>query len=311
MKAYPLGGGEVSLQEQVQALSKFIDAIIEFAVKYGFQFLGALVFLIIGIKLAGWCAERIKGMLERKELDPMLVKFVGGVIKLLILAIIIIITLSNLGISIAPLVALAGGAVFGASLAIQGPLSNYGAGLAIILARPFTVGDTVKVKSISGVVTDVSLAATKLVGEDGEKITVPNKQIVGEIIVNSSANRIVETEIAIAFDQNADRAIEAIAKALKESPELSDETEPQVGIHDFSFGGIVIGLRYWVASSTYFQSRYEINRRALSALNSAGIKLVPLGKAAFIADAPASSSSAFNQDEDNEVGLPSADSKKK
>ncbi|MGA0393492.1 MAG: mechanosensitive ion channel family protein [Rhodospirillales bacterium] len=191
------------MQEQVQALSKFIDAIIEFAVKYGFQFLGALVFLIIGIKLAGWCAERIKGMLERKELDPMLVKFVGGVIKLLILAIIIIITLSNLGISIAPLVALAGGAVFGASLAIQGPLSNYGAGLAIILARPFTVGDTVKVKSISGVVTDVSLAATKLVGEDGEKITVPNKQIVGEIIVNSSANRIVETEIAIAFDQNA------------------------------------------------------------------------------------------------------------
>jgi len=99
--------GEASVQEQVQALSKFVDAIIEFAVKYGFQFLGALVFFIIGIKLAGWCANKIKVLLERKELDPMLVKFVGGVIKMLVIAVIIIITLGNFGISIAPQIAVA------------------------------------------------------------------------------------------------------------------------------------------------------------------------------------------------------------
>ncbi len=279
------------MQEQVQSLTKFIDAIIEFGVKYGFQFLGALVFFIISIKLAGWCASRIKALLERKELDPMLVKFLGGVVKLLIVAVIIIITLGNFGISIAPLVALAGGAVFGATLAIQGPLSNYGAGLAIILARPFTVGDTVKIKNVSGVVTDVSLAATKLTGEDKELITIPNKQVVGEIIVNSNANRIVETELAISFDQSADKAIEAIKAAYKASPEVSSDIEPLVGIHDFSFGGIVLGLRYWVPSSTYFLSRYAVNRRALTALEAAGIKLVPLGRAAFIAEAPKQSTS--------------------
>ena len=279
------------MQEQVQSLTKFIDAIIEFGVKYGFQFLGALVFFIIGIKLAGWCASRIKALLERKELDPMLVKFLGGVVKLLIVAVIIIITLGNFGISIAPLVALAGGAVFGATLAIQGPLSNYGAGLAIILARPFTVGDTVKIKNVSGVVTDVSLAATKLTGEDKELITIPNKQVVGEIIVNSNANRIVETELAISFDQSADKAIEAIKAAYKASPEVSSDIEPLVGIHDFSFGGIVLGLRYWVPSSTYFLSRYAVNRRVLTALEAAGIKLVPLGRAAFIAEAPKQSTS--------------------
>ena len=295
------------MQEQVQALSKFVDAIIEFAVKYGFQFLGALVFFVIGIKLAGWCANKIKDLLERKELDPMLVKFVGGLIKLLVVAVIIIITLGNFGISIAPLVALAGASVFGATLAIQGPLSNYGAGLAIILARPFTVGDTVKIKNVSGVVTDVSLAATRLVGEDGERITVPNKQIVGEIIVNSNANRIVETELAIAFDQDADKAVKAISQALKETPELSKDAEPQVGIHDFFFGGIVLGLRYWVPSSTYFQSRYAVNRRTLAALEAADIKLVPLGRAAFISDAPSSSSQSQGGEDDE--GLPGPDKK--
>ena len=275
--------------------------------KYGFQFLGALVFFIIGIKLAGWCSARIKGLLERKELDPMLVKFVGGVIKLLVIAIIIIITLGNFGISIAPLVALAGGAVFGATLAIQGPLSNYGAGLAIILARPFTVGDTVKIRNVSGVITDVSLAATKLVGEDKERITIPNKQVVSEIIVNSDTNKIVETELAISFDQSSEIAIEAIKNALKDAPEVSDDIDPQVGIHDFSFGGIVLGLRYWVQSSTYFQSRYEVNRRALAALGAAGIKLVPLGQATFIANTSGSSSSQSQSNDDE--GLSGIDKK--
>ncbi|MEQ8194118.1 MAG: mechanosensitive ion channel [Rhodospirillales bacterium] len=287
------------MEEQVQALSKFVDAIIEFAVKYGFQILGALVFFIIGIKIAGWCAAKIKSLLERKDLDPTLVKFAGGIVRLLVVIVIVIITLGNFGISIAPLVALAGASVFGATLAIQGPLANYGAGLAIILARPFTVGDTVKIKNVSGVVEDVSLAATRLVGEDGERITVPNKQIVGEIIVNSSANRIVETELAIAFDQNADKAVEAIAGALKASPELSESPAPQVGIHDFSFGGIVLGLRYWVPSSKYFLSRYAVNRRALEALSNAGIRLVPLGRAAFIAEASAATSSSTGSDADD------------
>jgi len=290
------------VQEQVQAVTKFIDIIIEFGVKYGFQFLGALVFFIIGIKLAGWCATRIKGLLERKELDPMLVKFIGGVIKLLVVAIIIIITLGNFGISIAPLVALAGGAVFGATLAIQGPLSNYGAGLAIILARPFTVGDTVKIKNVSGVVTDVSLAATKLLGEDKETITIPNKQVVGEIIVNSNANRVVETEIAISFDQNAEKAIEAIKSAYKASSEVSGDIEPIAGIQDFSFGGIVLGLRYWVPSSTYFLSRYAVNQRVLASLNAAGIKLVPLGQAAFIANSSGSLSQSQNDGDEGFLG---------
>ncbi|MEX2449903.1 MAG: mechanosensitive ion channel domain-containing protein [Rhodospirillales bacterium] len=287
------------MQEQVQALTKFADVIIEFAVKYGFQILGALVFFIIGIKIAGWCAARLQRFFERKDLDPTLTKFITGMVKILVVVVIVIITLGNFGISIAPLVALAGASVFGATLALQGPLANYGAGLAIILARPFTVGDTVKIKNISGVVQDVSLAATKLIGEDGERITVPNKQIVGEIIVNSSTNRIVETELAIAFDQNVDKAVEAIANALKSSREISEGMIPQVGIHDFSFGGIVLGLRYWVPSNTYFQSRYAVNRRAYAALSEAGVKLVPLGRAAFIADASGSTSTGTDADDDS------------
>ena len=100
-------------------------------------------------------------------------------------------------------------------MAIQGPLSNYGAGLSIILARPFAVGDTITVnRNTSGVVEDITLAYTLLFGEDGEKITIPNKEIVGRVIVNSDERRVVQTRVCIGDDQDTDKALGAIRAAL-------------------------------------------------------------------------------------------------
>ena len=73
-----------------------------------------------------------------------------------------------------------------------GPLSNYGVGLSIILGRPFVVGNTIAINGISGVVQEVKLACTTLVTEDGAKITISNKDIVGQIIQNSGKHRMAE-----------------------------------------------------------------------------------------------------------------------
>ncbi|MDD9918213.1 MAG: mechanosensitive ion channel, partial [Rhodospirillaceae bacterium] len=115
---------------------------------------------------------RVARLCERKALDVTLSRFLGNVVKILVIIFVIIATLGNFGITIAPLIALAGASAFGATFALQGPLSNYGAGLAIILTRPFVVGNTVKIQNVSGVVEEVSLAATVLRGEAREPITV-------------------------------------------------------------------------------------------------------------------------------------------
>lgn len=93
----------------------------------------------------------------------------GTGVNLVFVGFLIIITLCNFGIPIAPLIALAG-----ATMALQAPLSNFGAGFAIILGRPFTVGDTITVKNTSGIVEEVKFGNTVLITEDGERITVPN-----------------------------------------------------------------------------------------------------------------------------------------
>ncbi len=259
------------MQQDFNSINKLIDLGLDFAVRYGLQILGALVVFFIGLKLALWLGQRTTVFAERRHLDVTLARFFGNVVRVVVLGAVILITLGNFGISIAPLIALAGASAFGATLAIQGPLSNYGAGLAIIFSRPFVVGDTIEVKHVAGIVEDISLAATRLRNEDGEEITVPNKCINGEIIVNSRSHRVVDTRVTL--PQNADHAaaFEAIRKALTGFEGITAGPQPQIGIHEFTPFDVVVGVRYWAPSRQYFQTRYAANTAILEALRGANV----------------------------------------
>jgi small conductance mechanosensitive channel len=260
----------MDVEKNIQEASKLIDTLIQFAVTYGFQIVGALVFLLIGLKLAAWAGRQVKAICAKRDIDVTLAGFIGNIARIVIIAFVVVITLGNFGISIAPLIALAGASAFGVTVALQGPLSNYGAGLSIVLTRPFTVGNTITVKDVSGVVEQVTLAQTVLVSEDGERISIPNKEIVGQVLVNSRTHRVVETKIAVAQAADVTKAVQAIKTAIGGFKETGEGPPPQVGVHDFSYGGVVLGARFWVPSERYFQLRYAINQAILEALRAAG-----------------------------------------
>src|SRR5690606_15069663 len=149
----------------------------------------------------------------------------------------------------------------GAGLALQGMLSNYTAGISIIITRPFVVGDTISVQGVTGMVKLVSLTNTVLTTEDNVEITVPNKHIVGEIIHNSFAYSIIETKIIIAYSSDAKLATKLIREAIQTTPDVATDPEPQVGIEDFGENGFVMGCRYWARTEVLFQTRYAVNSR--------------------------------------------------
>lgn len=291
-----------SVEQNLQSLSKLWDTLIEFAVAYGFQLLGALVFLFVGLKIATWVGARVGALAEARDIDQTLAKFMGSIVKIVVVAFVAIITLGNFGISIAPLIALAGASAFGATLALQGPLSNYGAGLSIVLARPFTVGNTISIPSsgVSGQVEEVKMAHTILRGEDGERITIPSKDIVGRVVINSSDKRVVQTKIALDPGADVDKAIAAAAKALDGVAELAGDPGPQIGVHDFTYGGIVLGVRFWVPTSSYFRTRYAVNGALRTALEAAGVKLMDGARLALSADSLSADEdeNAFHRDTD-------------
>ena len=129
------------MKDEITAVQTMIDKLIEFGVSYGFQVIGAVVILILGIIVGSYVGKFLFNLMERKNFDVTLAKFLSNIVKILVIAFAIIISLGKFGITIAPFIAALGAAAFGASFALQGPLSNYMAGLVIIMTRPFTVGN--------------------------------------------------------------------------------------------------------------------------------------------------------------------------
>lgn len=257
----------------LQTLRRLVDLSTELAVNYGFQAIGAVIILIVGWYLGRWVGGAVGSFCERSHVDITLSRFFGNLARSVVLLFVAIIALGKFGITITPFVAALGAVAFGGTLALQAPLANYGAGLSIIVTRPFVIGDTIRVAGITGVVEDIRLAHTQLSSEDGEVITIPNKDIVGEIIHNSFANLVVEAVVSIDYDADTEKAIGIIRNVLAECADVVQKPVPHVGVQRFGESGLEIGYRYWVPTRRYYEIMYQVNGRVLAAFRRAGIRI--------------------------------------
>ena len=261
------------MDQPLASLNTIADRAITYLVDYSFQMIGATIILVAGFFLGNWVAVAVGKLCEKRGLDVTLRHFLSSFAKIMVIAFAVIMALSKFGITIAPFIAAIGAAAFGATYALQGPLSNYGAGLSIILGRAFLVGDTIAVAGVFGVAEEVTLAHTTLRTEDGVKITVPNKHIVGEILHNSGEYRIVESSVGIGYDADPTQAITVIAQALAGFPQIQSGPAPQIGIEDFRDSAVAIGYRHWAPTQRYIETMHGVNLAVHQALGRAGIRI--------------------------------------
>jgi small conductance mechanosensitive channel len=261
------------MDDQLDLVTEAYQLIVNFLVAYSFQLLGAALVLVLGFIVGRWVSRVALRLMERRDVDRTLREFLAGVIKGVIVVIFLIAVLDQMGISITPLIAAIGGLAVGASFAIQGPVSNYGAGLAIILTRMFKLGDTITVAGCTGLVESISLATTILRAEDGEQIVIPNKQIAGEIHTNSYANRVVEASVGVAYSDDPELVIGVISDTLAAVEGVTGEPEPQVGIAGFGDSSVDLNYRFWVPTERYFEVMHAANLAVYRALGLHGVTI--------------------------------------
>lgn len=261
------------VDQSLAAAEVLYNRAIEFLVAYSFQILGAIIVLVVGFWLAGRMHRFVLGFCQKRNLDVTLSKFIAGALRFIFLLFIGIVVLNQLRIPISPFIAAIGAAAFGLTLAIQGPISNYGAGLALILTRPFKVGDTLTVVERSGIVQDIRLACTILKTEDDEIISIPNRKVVGEVYENTYEFRLVEGVIGIPYSEDPEPVIAALKKTLGEASWVEAAPKLQVGIHRFKDSSVDIGFRCWVSTLAYNEHRYATNLLVFKTLRGMGVKI--------------------------------------
>ncbi|RXJ88033.1 mechanosensitive ion channel family protein [Arcobacter sp. CECT 8985] len=262
------------MEQQLQSLQQFYNIIIEFFVNYSFQILGAIIVFVIGWFFSIKISNAVDSLCKRNDLDVTLTKFIVNIVKFGLIIGVTIIAVGKLGITLTPFIAGIGAASLGAGLALQGTLSNYGAGISIIIGRTFVVGNTISVEGVSGVVEEIKLAYTVLSTEDGEIITIPNKHIIGEVLVNSFEYRVVESVVGIDYSCDPKEAIEVITKVLNDfKDDVSQEAKAQIGIKEFGDFSINIEVRYWVYTKVYFETQYKVNLAIYEAFKKHNISI--------------------------------------
>lgn len=261
------------MNQQIAYLNQFYIKVIDFLANYSFQIIGALIIITIGWFLSKYVFNVLIKFFEQHDFDPTLGKFAANGVRILIFGAMLVVAIGKLGISIAPFIAAVGAVFLTAGLAIQGSVANYAAGISLVITRPFKISDTILINKVYGEVEEIRLAYTTLRTEDEELITVPNKNMIGEVIVNSFKFRVVESSVGISYDADAEKAIELIREVIEGFDSVSTDTKAIIGIEKFGDSAVEIGMRYWVPARNYFKIQYEINLAIYKALKNANITI--------------------------------------
>lgn len=257
------------MEQEFHYLQQFYTLAIEFLTNYSFQIIGAVIIITIGWFLSKYVYNWLVGFFNKHDFDITLGKFAANVVRILIFGAMFIVAIGKLGISVAPFIAAVGAVFLTAGLALQGTVANFAAGISLVITRPFRIGDTISVNNVYGVVEEIKLAYTTLRTEDEEIITVPNKNMIGEVIVNSFKYRIVESSVGISYQDDAEKAIDIIRSVIDGFEYVSSENKSIIGIQKFGDNAVEIGMRYWVPTQNYFRFQYQINMAVYRALNEA------------------------------------------
>lgn len=247
-----------------------------FVVLYGMSVLGALITLIIGWWLAGRLAALTSRSLARlPNMDGTLRPFISSLVKYAVLAITVIAVLNQFGVQTTSIIALLGAAGLAIGLALQGTLQNVAAGVMLLLFRPFKVDDYVDAEGISGTVVSINLFTTEMKTPDGVHRIVPNALLWGRSLLNYSHNptRRIDLVLGIAYDDDIDQAQTAIMDLIGNDERVLAEPAAQSMVSSLGDSSVNITFRFWVNSSDYWATLFDMTKAAKQRLDREGISI--------------------------------------
>jgi len=251
------------------------DRIVGWVVTYGGQLLGAVVTLIVGYVLARISRRVVLRLLKRMEIPPVITSFVSRVSFIAIVVFAVIASLAKFGVQTTSFVAVLGAASFAIGFALQGSLSNFAAGVLILLLRPFKVGDFVEVAGLKGSVKDIQLFTTVLATPDNVKVLVPNSKIFGDTIKNYAGyeTRRLDVSVGIGYSAPIEKALSVSYEVLGANERILAEPAPQVLVSDLADSSVNLVLRAWVDSANYGAVLSDLKRCIKAAFDEHGIEI--------------------------------------
>ena len=263
--------------EEVNQVVRYFEDHIPDIIAFGLKVVFALIFFFVGSKLINWLRKIVRKSFERTGTDAGVSQFIDSMLQFGLYAILIFIIATKFGVessSVAALIASAGVAV---GLALQGSLSNFAGGILILLLKPFSVGDYVIVtqENIEGTVKEIQIFYTKLATVDNQTVVVPNSILTNNSLTNVTARpeRKLNLKVGISYDADLKRAKSLVEGMLLHDPSVIQNEEIRVFVDALGESAVVIGIRAWVSTEEYWNTRWRLLEQIKTAFDEAQIEI--------------------------------------
>jgi small conductance mechanosensitive channel len=237
------------------------------------EILGVFLVLFIAWLVARWLSRLTTRGLTRAGVDLTLVRFFAKLVKWSILLFAILACLGQYGFETTSFAAVLAATGFAIGLAFQGSLSNFSAGIMLLVFRPFKVGDVVSVAGTTGKVFEIELFTTAIDTFDNRRFIVPNSEIFGATIENTSyhCTRRVDVNVGASYDADIDATRAALHNAIESLENVLVEPEPAVYLKELGGSSVDWVVRVWVNTSEYWPTKEALTRAVKMKMDDAGI----------------------------------------
>jgi len=270
-----------------------LDQVLPEVTRWGVRVIGALAVLLVGWLVAKGIRAGVRRALERTRVDATLVPFISKIIYYGVLTFVVLAVLGIFGIQTASIIAVIGAAAFAVGLALQGTLSNFSAGVMILIFRPFKVGDYVEAGGSAGSVMEIDIFNTVLNTPDNVRVIVPNAAVYGSTIKNYATNdtRRLDMVMGIAYTDDIGTAIETITRVLKAEERVLAEPALTVAVAELADSSVNLVVRPWCNKGDYWPLKFDLTRKLKEELEAAGCNIpFPQRDVHLFTEAPASAS---------------------
>ncbi|MEK9712886.1 MAG: mechanosensitive ion channel domain-containing protein [Thalassolituus sp.] len=247
----------------------------DYILPWGTQIVLAILVFVIGRIIASAVTKGTRKVMEKASLEPMLVNFLSNIIGSVLLLLVVVFSLSQLGVDTTSLVALLGAAGLAVGLALKDSLSHFAAGVMLILFRPFKVGDFCELDGEMGTVEQITILHTRLKTPDNKVITIPNGNVFSSTMTNFSEQptRRADMVFGIGYGSDLLKAKKILEEMCAADERILADPAPKIAVGELADSSVNIICRPWVNAGDLWPVIWDMNERVKLRFDEEGIEI--------------------------------------
>ncbi|UUE09461.1 small-conductance mechanosensitive channel MscS [Dickeya zeae] len=241
---------ELNVAESMGRLQSWLVNNQHILLQYAVNIVASLVILSVGMLIARMMSNTLNRLMVTRGIDVTVADFLSALVRYGIIAFTLIAALSRVGVQTTSVIAVLGAAGLAVGLALQGSLSNFAAGVLLVMFRPFRTGESVDLGGIAGTVTQVQIFSTTLLTADGKVIVVPNGKIIAGNIINSSRepNRRTEIIVGVAYDADIDVVKNVLGAIVAADNRILHDNGVTIRLNELGPSSLNFVVRVWTSN---------------------------------------------------------------